>query len=280
MPILDFEDSQAKKPASKKPNPAPKSRKKLRVILGIGALAAVTGIGSTLAANISLNGGGNVEFGQGDATTAACDDSITLTPVSTFSNTEEDPTFAMTSIQVSGVYLAPEGWDIYAQAWMQGFNWETHTWDPGYEEHIGQSYNSETNQWTNTCENKVLMLHAYTNNYPERTVLNDVASPLYLTGGVGRRGHNNDGSTNSGVAFRMKYITTQFGSYWDFDFGGENLRWEPLWRWDYSFTGNQEVKVIIDLNGNDYYPPSDSRWVDKLTVESAVDLPSTWNWAL
>ena len=67
-------------------SPAPKSRKKLRVILGIGALAAVTGLGSTLAANISLNGGGNVEFGQGVATTAACDDTITLTPVSTFVN--------------------------------------------------------------------------------------------------------------------------------------------------------------------------------------------------
>jgi len=93
------------------PEQKPKSRKKLRVLLGIGALAAVTGIGSTLAANISLNGGGNVEFGQGVATTAACDDSITLTPVSEFSNSEVDAAFSMTAIQVSGIDLTPEGWD-------------------------------------------------------------------------------------------------------------------------------------------------------------------------
>ena len=65
---------------------APKARKKLRVFLGIGALAAVTGIGSTLAANITLSGDDNVEFGQGVVTTAACDGTITVTPGSTFIN--------------------------------------------------------------------------------------------------------------------------------------------------------------------------------------------------
>ena len=70
---------------------APKAGKKLRVLLGIGALAAVTGIGSTLAANISLNGGNNVEFGQGVVTTAACDGDITIAPSSIFVNPSPDP---------------------------------------------------------------------------------------------------------------------------------------------------------------------------------------------
>ena len=42
---------------------------------------------STLAANISINTGGNVEFGQGIAGAAACDSSLTITPGSVFSNT-------------------------------------------------------------------------------------------------------------------------------------------------------------------------------------------------
>ena len=132
--------------ANENSGPAPKSRKKLRVILGIGALAAVTGIGSTLAANISLNGGGNVEFGQGVATTAACDDDITLTPVSEFSNTEEDATFAMTAIQVSGIDLTPEGWDATLNSgeggWDPNFNYSDHTWGAGYEEYSGKYKNS------------------------------------------------------------------------------------------------------------------------------------------
>jgi hypothetical protein len=79
-------------------SPAPKSRKSLRVLLGIGALATVTGIGSTLAANISLNSAtaGAVEFGQGVVTTAACDNDIIVTPISTFVNSSSS--FALDSI--------------------------------------------------------------------------------------------------------------------------------------------------------------------------------------
>jgi hypothetical protein len=80
-----------------------KSRKPLRVLLGIGALAAVTGIGSTLAANITLSGDNQVEFGQGVVTTAACDDSILVTPISTFVNSSSS--FVLDSIDFSGIDL-------------------------------------------------------------------------------------------------------------------------------------------------------------------------------
>jgi len=77
--------------ASDNNSSAPKAGKKLRVLLGIGALAAVTGIGSTLAANITLSGDNNVEFGQGVVTTAACDEDITIAPSSIFVNPSPAP---------------------------------------------------------------------------------------------------------------------------------------------------------------------------------------------
>jgi hypothetical protein len=83
---------------------APKSRKSLRVLLGIGALAAVTGIGSTLAANISLNNDTSVEFGQGVVTTAACDGTITVTPISEFTNDiNGGGEFYLTSVDLSDI---------------------------------------------------------------------------------------------------------------------------------------------------------------------------------
>ena len=93
--------------ASDNNSSAPKTGKKLRVLLGIGALAAVTGIGSTLAANITLSGDNAVEFGQGVVTTAACDGTITVAPVSTFVNASPSASpaarFDLGSIDFSGI---------------------------------------------------------------------------------------------------------------------------------------------------------------------------------
>jgi len=277
--------------AAESNSPAPKARKKLRVLLGIGALAAVTGIGSTLAPNISLNGGGNVEFGQGVATTAACDDDITLTPISEFSNTEEDATFAMTAIQISGIDLTPEGWDAESGNWISGFNLATYDvvtgyvpgyWDENMKEHAGQ-YLNENGDWTNTCDNKVLMLRAFTDNYPERTVNNNIDSPLYLTGYNSTRPLYYSG-TNAGIGFRIKHESDN--PYWDssaydlFNDDNYNNDFSPLYDWDYNYDGNygNDSTVVMDLNGSSYYPPLDSRWIDKLTIESAADYPSSWNW--
>ena len=268
--------------AAEENSPAPKSRKKLRVILGIGALAAVTGIGSTLAANISLNGGGNVEFGQGVATTAACDDDITLTPISEFSNTEEDATFALTAIQISGIDLTPEGWDVYNEEWVTGFNSSEGTWNAGYEEHSGQYYNSDTDVWTNTCANKSLMLRAYTDDeaYADRTADDDISSPLLLNGyNYVRPSYNLDHSYNSGVGFR--YDTYDNGIGWDYDYwtiadeNGYDSDLDSL-SLDVSWNGSNSV-VTIYLNDESDTPPADSRWIDKLTIESAANTPNGWD---
>ena len=83
------------------------SKKKFKVVLGIGLLAGVLGLGSTLAATINLGTGATVEFGQGISATTACDDSVTVVPGSTFKNaagTAGD--FQLTSVTISGINSA------------------------------------------------------------------------------------------------------------------------------------------------------------------------------
>ena len=256
-------------------------RKPLKLILGICASVSIIALGSTLAANISLNGGGNVEFGQGVSTTAVCDSDITLTPVSEFSNTEEGSMFAMTAIQVSNIDLTPEGWDETLNdrygGWADGFNYQSHSWEPGSEMHAGQ-YRDGSGNWINTCENKVLMLRAYTDNYPEKTVNNNVNSPLYVTG-------SNAAGRNAGVGFRIPHNETQ--NNWNSWFvhkinsdngnGYESSAFSIVWNLGGNFGNESTVTINLDEIPTDY-PPLDSRWVDKLTVESSATIPSDWVW--
>jgi hypothetical protein len=83
--------------------PAPK--KKFKVLLGVGLLAAVMGMGSTLAASITLSSGSPVEFGQGVAATTACDSSLTVTPFSTYVNRETSTAadFLFSSVTISNL---------------------------------------------------------------------------------------------------------------------------------------------------------------------------------
>ena len=67
-----------------------RSPRVVKVWVGIGLLVAVLGIGSTLAANITINGGNSAEFGQGVQRTVYCGSGasypITVTPISSYSN--------------------------------------------------------------------------------------------------------------------------------------------------------------------------------------------------
>ena len=274
--------------AAESNTPAPKSRKKLRVIFGIGALAAVTGLGSTLAANISLNGGGNVEFGQGVATTAACDDDITLTPVSEFSNTsyaDDEATFTMTAIQVSGIDLTPEGWDVVEDRWATGWNLSEDTWDAGYEQYSGQ-YKNISGVWTNTCANKTLMLRAYTDNtdYANRTSGNAISSPLLLNGNTGQRPNfDTVGGNNAGVGFRFITYSTGEDTYssGDWEIADDETSVGNLSAISVDVLGDgnnfwEDSTVTISLDENGSLPPADSRWIDKITIESAATTPSGW----
>jgi hypothetical protein len=75
-----------------------KNNKLLKILLGISALIVVPAIGTTLAANISISSG-TVQFGQGTATAAACDSTITVVPNASFNETSND--FTLGSVTVS-----------------------------------------------------------------------------------------------------------------------------------------------------------------------------------
>lgn len=77
MSLLDFSDLEPNRGGHKK---------SFKTIIGIGAIAGVVVLGSTLAASINLNGGGPVEFGQGVTQATACDSEILITPYSNFVN--------------------------------------------------------------------------------------------------------------------------------------------------------------------------------------------------
>ena len=92
---------------------APRSGKTTKIWLGVGLLVAVLGIGSTLAANISLNGNQPTEFGQGVESTAYCGgNSVTLTatPYATYNNSVSS--FSTTSFKISGIPVACSGTDF------------------------------------------------------------------------------------------------------------------------------------------------------------------------
>jgi hypothetical protein len=113
-----------------------KSGKSLKVILGIGGLAAVVALASTLAANININSG-PVEFGQGVAQTTACDDQITVTPYSTFINDSSTGSHRLTSIKIGGIDSSEDkcaGKTFVIKAYGDSgqlplFNWETDEYD-------------------------------------------------------------------------------------------------------------------------------------------------------
>jgi hypothetical protein len=95
MEILRFGNAGA--PLAKKSN-------NLKSLAGLATVAAFAVIGSTLAANISLNGGSAIEFGQGVSVTAACDsDGITVTPSVRFVNAANGGTFYLSTVAMSGI---------------------------------------------------------------------------------------------------------------------------------------------------------------------------------
>ena len=100
--ILDFD-------SAGKNTRAPKNTKSVKGLLAVAGFAAIAVLGSTLAANISLNSG-SLEFGQGVAVTSACDsDGITATPKAVFSNVSAGGTFNFASISFTGIADACTG---------------------------------------------------------------------------------------------------------------------------------------------------------------------------
>ena len=94
MSLLNFDSAEPKHKAGKKP---------LRLLLGLGALAGALVLGPTLAANLVLNTGTPVEFGQGVAQATACDDEVLITPYSKFVNSDGSGAFSFSSVTLSNI---------------------------------------------------------------------------------------------------------------------------------------------------------------------------------
>jgi hypothetical protein len=73
------------------------------VSFGIAVLV-LGGMSTTLAGTITLNSSGNVEFGQGIVTTAACDTSVKVVPSTTYET--GTATFKVNQVVISGIGIA------------------------------------------------------------------------------------------------------------------------------------------------------------------------------
>jgi hypothetical protein len=273
VPVLDFDRA-----------PAPKKPKNLRRLLGLGTFTALIGIGVAFAQTAGNDFDSEVEFGQGIAAVAACDPIMTITPISEFKNSSSpsEATHLMKTIKVSGVDLTPEGWDVGEGNWHPDFianvNPELRSWNPQGEQRPGQ-YKKIDDSWANTCEGKVLLLRAFTNQseYVENTVGGATNTPLWL----------NRLETNAGIGVRVFYLPASevpadvnswvvdvfaWGGYGSTNFdtidiagtwGESNLNW-----------ADSDISLYLDLD--DALPPVDSRWVNKITIESTAKGPNGW----
>ena len=122
------------------------SKKKLKVIIGIGLLAGVMGMGSTLAASITLNGGTAVEFGQGVQLVTACDPAITVTPTASFVNGTSAPQsgFRLATVTLSDIADACLGKKLRLNAYTDSDTYTVYTQSNAKTSPIAFSWNYTT----------------------------------------------------------------------------------------------------------------------------------------
>jgi hypothetical protein len=122
------------------------SKKKLKVIIGIGLLAGVMGMGSTLAASITLNGGTAVEFGQGVQLVTACDSAITVTPTAAFVNGTSAPQsgFRLATVTLSDIADSCFGKKLRLNAYTDSDTYTVYTQGAAKTSPIAFSWNYTT----------------------------------------------------------------------------------------------------------------------------------------
>lgn len=100
--IIDFDDVDGFDDSS-----SPSRSRRMISMLSIVVMVITGGffLQTTLAANITINSSGNVEFGQGMTLTAACSGSsvLTVTPNASFTNSSGAGAFYLNTITVSGI---------------------------------------------------------------------------------------------------------------------------------------------------------------------------------
>jgi hypothetical protein len=112
--IIDFNENHESEDNYASEERGPK--KKYKGPLALSALFVVGALflQNTLAANISIGTGSQIEFGQGVQVTAACSgsDVLTLTPYSSFVNSSGNGSYYLNSVTVSGIPASCNGVDF------------------------------------------------------------------------------------------------------------------------------------------------------------------------
>jgi hypothetical protein len=264
-----------------------KSNSKYKAALGVSSVVGLFGIGSTLAANISLNGGGNVEFGQGVATTAACDeDGFTITPVTYFSN--QWSVFLVDRVEVSGVNLTPEGtgYGLSGSGVVDQNADTTVDQSDAIEQFPGQYYDGSN--WKRTCDNVVLDFKAYTDDvaYINKTVYNygspSEASLLKPIGWVQDAWSGAESTGNFAPGYALVIDMNNSGDGWESNYGTEdffsdgNIGGNPGsidWEMDsYLTPANSSFNFYVGYSGEKTHAAS----ISKITVQSMKEFPRSY----
>ncbi len=268
--------------------PAKKSKVRRNVLLA-GSAVGLVGIGSTLAANISLNGGNNVEFGQGVAKTTACDeDGFTINPVASYDTKQS--IWRLDRVDVTGLNLTPAG---------TGFLDAGYTYQSDAKaDHPGEYYENGT--WKRTCDGVVLDFKAYTDNtnYWSLTrdgysngLTNDIASPVGWAQFHGYEGDTGEASNNFG--FSVVFDTFDDGTDYDSNYGegrdvtSQNYANAAKTNWNnlnYSTPANSSFSFGVlstYWNGqrNTAYHPDwrpDAGSISKIAVSSMATFPTNY----
>lgn len=120
---LDSQNFYSDDPVEFEPG-TPKKKFSSLLALALFAVAGTFFVQNTLAANISLNTGAPVEFGQGITQTVACSGTtnLTITPSATFTNAAGAGDFKFSSITVSGIPAGCHGSDFTINAYDNSSN--------------------------------------------------------------------------------------------------------------------------------------------------------------
>ena len=263
-----------------------KSNSKYKAALGVGSVVSLFGIGSTLAANISLNGGGNVEFGQGVATTATCDeDGFTITPVTYFNN--QWSVFLVDYVQVTGVDLTPEGtgYELSGSGVVDQNNDSEVDQSDAKEQFPGQYYDGT--DWKRTCDNVVLDFKAYTDDvtYINKTVYDygseSDASLQKPIGWVQDPASGADSTGNFAPGFALVININDAGDAYDSNYGVEDFDSNgdvgnpDDMDWDmnsYATPANSSFDFYVDYSGEKTVAAS----ISKITVQSMKEFPRSY----
>jgi hypothetical protein len=245
MTHMDLEDVKPKR--SKRSKRSKRMSSSNKVVLGATSVVSLFGIGSTLASNITLNGGGNVEFGQGVAHQVACSkNGFSITPLEEFDNKRN--VHRVTGLHISGLDLTPvnSNWDA------SGSGYESSTEAQARLDHPGEYFNTTTHEWTPTCDGVVLDFQMYTNQSQYLPFTYNQSELDAGRSATNQTGFNSpllwnqylhaDGSLNYGAniddAVAVKYVTD--GAYYETNYGVINS----------TYHSNIELGYIYDVNGS------------------------------